>query len=116
MQSISRFHRKHAVAILRFSVGDLFIVEALFDYTPKPNEKTLLPLTAGERVTVVELAGDEQGWWKAVSGFKVGFIPKDYVQKISNGKTTAGNGSEVDAASESSKVTSEDTVTEVLSI
>ena len=65
---------------LRFSVGELSIVEALFDFNDK--EKNMLPMRVGERVTIIDKSGDSQGWWKACSNMKVGFIPKDYVQTI----------------------------------
>ncbi len=72
-------------ALLRFSVGELSIVEALFDYRPDmldPANRNQLPLVTGERVTVIDKAGDAQGWWKAYNGYKVGFIPKEFVAAV----------------------------------
>lgn len=76
---------------LRFSVGDVFLAEAQFDFKPNPTDKTLLPLCAGDRLTIVDMEGDQQGWWKAFNGSKVGFIPKDYVSKLSRNSINNGN-------------------------
>ncbi len=72
---------------LQFPLGELFIVEAQYEFSPKPTERNLLPLREGERVTVLDKLGDEQGWWKACNGQnKVGYIPKDFVEEVRGGE------------------------------
>ncbi len=61
---------------LRFSVGELHLVEAVFDFTPSAagggggDKSNMLQLRAGDVVTVIDKAGDTQGWWKAYNGFR----------------------------------------------
>ena len=55
---------------LRFSVGELHLVEAIFDFTPAGTDSNMLPLKAGDVVTIIDKCGDSQGWWKAYNGYK----------------------------------------------
>jgi guanine nucleotide exchange factor VAV len=76
---------------LRFSIGELTVVEAQFDFAPDTGANgsmggNMLPLKAGNVVTVIDKTGDSQGWWKAYDGFRVGFVPKDFVQERNKSK------------------------------
>ncbi len=77
---------------LQFSVGELFIAEAQFDWSP--TEKNMLPLRQGDRLTVMDKMGDSRGWWKAFDGSRVGFIPKNYVEEVEGGEKRENGGGE----------------------
>ncbi len=85
-------------ATLKFPVGELFIVEAVHPYNPEASspasqaEKNLLPLSVGERVTVVDKSAESQGWWKAVAGgFRIGYIPKSFVTPVVEERLVTSN-------------------------
>ena len=67
---------------LRFPIGELSIVEAQYEFYTE--EKNMLPLKPGDKVTIIDKSGDAQGWWKACDGRKIGYIPKEFVTPISN--------------------------------
>ena len=71
-------------------------MESLFDFSPDPTEKNMLPLKTGDRVIVIDKAGDGQGWWKAYddAANRVGFIPKDFVRNADSGNGDNNNGGE----------------------
>ena len=66
---------------LRFPIGELSIVEAQYEFYSE--EKNMLPLKPGDRVTIIDKSGDAQGWWKACDGRKIGYIPKEFVSQVS---------------------------------
>jgi hypothetical protein len=66
---------------LRFPIGELSIVEAQYEFYSE--EKNMLPLKPGDKVTIIDKSGDSQGWWKACDGSKIGYIPKEFVTAIS---------------------------------
>ncbi len=83
---------------LQFPLGELSIVEAQYDFSPKPTDKNMLPLRVGERVTVVDKLGGDQGWWKAFSANnQVGYIPKDFVEEVVGEEKSAAEGEVVAA-------------------
>ena len=65
---------------LRFPIGELTIVEAQYEFFSE--EKNMLSLKPGDRITIIDKSGDEQGWWKACDGRKIGYIPKEFVTSI----------------------------------
>ena len=70
---------------LRFSIGELSIVEAQYEFCPAQSDRNMLSLVPGDRVTVIDkTTGDSQGWWKACNNIsrKIGYIPKDFVKEI----------------------------------
>ena len=70
---------------LRFSIGELSIVEAQYEFSPAQSDRNMLTLVPGDRVTVIDkTTGDSQGWWKACNNAsrKIGYIPKDFVKVI----------------------------------
>ena len=66
---------------LRFPIGELSIVEAQYEFYSE--EKNMLPLKIGDKVTIIDKSGDAQGWWKACDGRKIGYIPKEFVNQVS---------------------------------
>lgn len=69
---------------LRFSVGELLMVEALYEFSPALSDRNMLPMKPGDVLTVIDKAtGDSQGWWKACSAsHRIGYIPKDFVKPM----------------------------------
>ncbi len=68
---------------LQFPIKELCVVEARYDFSPAVEDVNMLPLRPGEIVTVIDTAGDAQGWWKAHNGQRIGYIPKDFVARMS---------------------------------
>lgn len=87
-------------SLFRFPVGELSQAIAQYDFEPAATEKNQLPMKTGDRVTIIDKYGDSQGWWKACDKFKVGFIPKDFVEEIPREHSTAMNGKENDSHSD----------------
>ncbi|XP_040582225.1 protein vav isoform X3 [Lepeophtheirus salmonis] len=68
---------------LRFPVGELSIVVALYDFEPSPEgpeENNKLALKKGQRVIVID-KNSTQLWWTAFDGNATGYIPKNYVSE-----------------------------------
>ena len=69
--------------ILRFSVGELMLVEAQYEFAPAMSDKNMLSLMPGDRLVVLDRqTGNSQGWWKACKNNRIGYIPKDFVKII----------------------------------
>eukprot|EP00096_Caligus_rogercresseyi_P015951 TRINITY_DN845_c0_g1_i12.p1 TRINITY_DN845_c0_g1~~TRINITY_DN845_c0_g1_i12.p1 ORF type:complete len:887 (+),score=303.30 TRINITY_DN845_c0_g1_i12:1138-3798(+) len=69
---------------LRFPVGELSIVVALYDFEPSQDglHNNKLALKKGQRVIVIERSNSSQQlWWTAFDGNATGYIPKDYVSE-----------------------------------
>jgi len=69
--------------ILRFSVGELLLVVAKYEFSPALSDKNMLEMSPGERLVVLDkISGNNQGWWKAMKNTRIGYIPKDFVQPV----------------------------------
>ena len=69
---------------LQFPIGELSLVEAIYDFKPSSGEDkaNLMTLKTGERVAVIDKL-DDKGWWKAHDGkCKIGYIPKTFVIEV----------------------------------
>ena len=69
---------------LQFPIGELSLVEAIYDFNPASGEDraNLMTLKTGERVAVIDKL-DDKGWWKAHDGkCKIGYIPKTFVIEV----------------------------------
>ena len=64
---------------LSFSIGELTIMEAKYEFSPTPDHRNMLPLRVGDKVTIIDRSGETTGWWKACLGHRIGYIPKDFV-------------------------------------
>lgn len=62
---------------LRFPLGELSMVQAKYEFAPSAEDTNMLPLQAGEQVTIIDKT--DQGWWKAFNGHRIGYVPKDFV-------------------------------------
>ena len=71
----------------RFPIGELAIMQVLYQYNPAPADKNLLPLNPGDRVTILDMTGEEHGWIKAYNGSRIGYIPKGFVAPIDEDNT-----------------------------
>lgn len=58
------------------------MVKALYDYTPNPSHRNLLPLMTGDKVIILDRTGEEHGWLKAYNGTKIGYVPKGFVAPL----------------------------------
>jgi len=58
------------------------MVKALYDYTPNPTHRNLLPLSAGDKVIILDRNGEEHGWVKAYNGTKIGYVPIGFVSAL----------------------------------
>jgi len=68
---------------LKFAYKDLCLVRANYDFSPDLPEPNLLPLKAGDILAVVgNIKGSTTGWLKAVKLNRIGYIPSDFVQPI----------------------------------
>ena len=68
---------------LRFSVGDLMLVRAKYEFSPALSDKNMLSLVPDEKLVVIDkVTGHSQGWWKACKNNRIGYIPKDFVELI----------------------------------
>lgn len=77
-------------ASLKLSIGELVIMEALFDFAPDPKDSNMLPMKTGDRVVVVDKTGDSRGWWKACRNVRTGYIPKDFVGPVTPSENENG--------------------------
>jgi len=68
--------------ILQFPIGELAIVEAVYEFRPSDEDVNTLPLKMGERVAVIDKLGDDTGWFKAHNGTRIGYIPKTFVVEL----------------------------------
>ena len=72
--------------ILHFPIGELSLVEAVYEFQPSAEDADVntntLPLQVGERLTVIDKLNEETGWFKAHNGKKIGYIPKTYVIEL----------------------------------
>ena len=70
---------------LRFSVGELTLVEAQYEFAPALSDKNMLSLLPGDRLVVLDKTTgnhNSQGWWKACKNNHIGYIPRDSVKII----------------------------------
>lgn len=67
--------------VLQFPIGDLCLVEAVYEFHPTGEDVNLLPLKGGQRLSVIDKL-DDKGWWKAHNGCKIGYIPKTFVVQL----------------------------------
>ena len=68
--------------ILMFPIGELSLVEAVFEFKVQEEDLNTLPLQVGEVVTVIDKLNDDSGWFKAHNGAKIGYIPKTFVIEL----------------------------------
>ena len=67
---------------LSFAIGDLTVMEAKYDFSPEADQRNMLPLRTGDRVTIIDKTGETTGWWKACLGHRIGYIPKEFVTEV----------------------------------
>ena len=72
--------------ILHFPIGELSLVEAVYEFQPSDDDTNTLPLQVGERLAVIDKLNEETGWFKAHNGLKIGYIPKTYVIELHRSK------------------------------
>ena len=76
---------------LRFSVGELTLVEAQYEFAPALSDKNMLSLLPGERLVILDRSisnNNSQGWWKACKNNRIGYIPRDFVKVVNDNDKT----------------------------
>ena len=69
--------------ILMFPIGELSLVEAVYEFKNLEEDLNTLPLQVGERLTVIDKSSDNSGWFKAMNqASKIGYIPATFVSEL----------------------------------
>ena len=76
---------------LRFSVRELTLVKAQYEFAPALSDKNMLSLLPGERLVILNRNisnNNSQGWWKACKNNRIGYIPRDLVKVVNDNDKT----------------------------